>query len=362
VPNQFPGGAPIDPGSAQRIGEAWGFPVPSWRGLNAVEMIDAAHRGEIDVFYQIGGNFLETLPEPEYVREAVERIPLRVHQDIVLSSQMFAAPAETVVLLPAQTRYEQTGGGTETSTERRILFSPEIPGPRIGEALAEWEIAMRIAEKAAPDRTASIHFEDANAIRREIGKVVSFYDGIQDLSKVGDQIQWGGTRLCEKTADEDGGKDTERRDAERRDGDVARAVGTGRKTVPAFPLPDGRARFTALGIEPRERPSGFTLSTRRGKQFNSMIQHDRDPLTGANRRDVLMNVEDARRLGISDGDEIVLRSSAGEMEAICRIAPIAAGNVQAHWPEANILIARGLSDPECGIPDFNTEVQISRAR
>jgi anaerobic selenocysteine-containing dehydrogenase len=116
------------------------------------------------------------------------------------------------------------------------------------------------------------------------------------------------------------------------------------------------------GIEAaREKTSGFRLSTRRGKQFNSMVHRDRDPLTGAARSDVLMNLDDARGLGITDGDAIVLRSSAGEMAGVCRVAPIAAGNIQAHWPEANVLLSRGLSDPECGIPDFNTEVQILRA-
>jgi predicted molibdopterin-dependent oxidoreductase YjgC len=147
VPNQFPGGVAVDANGAQRFSELWGFEVPGWRGMNAVEMIDAAHEGKLDVLYQVGGNFLETLPEPEYIREAVERIPIRVHQDIVLSPQMMAEPADTVVLLPAQTRYEQRGGGTETSTERRILFSPEIPGRRIGESLPEWEIPMRIAQR-----------------------------------------------------------------------------------------------------------------------------------------------------------------------------------------------------------------------
>ena len=33
---------------------------------------------------------------------------------------------------------------------------------------------------------------------------------------------------------------------------------------------------------------------------------------------------------------------------------------QVHWPEGNALIERGVSDPECGIPDFNTEVEIER--
>ena len=40
---------------------------------------------------------------------------------------MLVEPADTVYVLPTRTRYEQTGGGTETSTERRVIFSPEIP-------------------------------------------------------------------------------------------------------------------------------------------------------------------------------------------------------------------------------------------
>jgi hypothetical protein len=63
----------------------------------------------------------------------VANIGFRVHQDIMLSSNMLVDPADTVVLLPTRTRYEQRGGGTETSTERRIIYSPEIPGPRIPE-------------------------------------------------------------------------------------------------------------------------------------------------------------------------------------------------------------------------------------
>src|SRR6185503_5908687 len=114
VPNQLPGGVAVDDDGATQFSELWGFDVPAWRGMNAVEMLDAAHERKLDVLYQVRGNFLATLPEPDYVRKAVEQIPLRIHQDIVLSPQMMVPPAETVVLLPAQTRYEQRGGGTET--------------------------------------------------------------------------------------------------------------------------------------------------------------------------------------------------------------------------------------------------------
>jgi molybdopterin-dependent oxidoreductase alpha subunit len=338
VPNQFPGFVAVNEEGARRMRDLWGFDVPNERGLNAVEMLTAAHEGRLDWFYISGGNFLETLPEPDYVREAIARVRVRVHQDIVLSPQMFVEPADTVLLLPAQTRYEQRGGGTETSTERRILFSPEIPGRRIGEAKAEWEIPMMIAERAFPDRAARIHFDDAQAIREELARAVPAYDGIQHLQKTGDQVQWGGERLCE-TPD---------------------AAGT---IKPKFATPDGRANFSTLEIAPPVAGGDtLRLSTRRGKQFNSIVHKDRDPLNDARRDDVLMNEADAARLGLRDGDAIFVRGEAGELRGRCRIAPIAAGNVQMHWPEGNVLVRRGVCDPECGIPDYNARVEIERIR
>jgi anaerobic selenocysteine-containing dehydrogenase len=73
-----------------------------------------------------------------------------------------------------------------------------------------------------------------------------------------------------------------------------------------------------------------------------------------------MNKEDALKLGLQDGDAIIVRSEVGVLQGYCRIAPIAGGNVQVHWPEGNALIKRGVSDPECGIPDYNAAVEIER--
>lgn len=336
VPNQFPGGVAVDEAGALKMKQLWNFDVPTTRGLNAVQMIEAAHEGTLDWFYISGGNFLETLPEPDFVRTAIERVPFRIHQDIVLSPQMFVEPADTVLLLPAATRYEQRGGGTETSTERRILFSPEIPGRRIGEAKAEWEIPMLIAERAKPEFARLIHFDDGQAIRDEIAHAVPAYDGIQNLRQTGDQVQWGGERLCE-TRDADG------------------------EITPKFSTADGRAKFSVIEVEPPTVDGRLRLSTRRGKQFNSMIQNRRDPLNGAQREDVLINETDAARLGIAQGDSILVRSEVGELRGRCRFAPIAPGNVQVHWPEGNVLVKRGVCDPECGIPDYNALVEIEQA-
>jgi len=91
-----------------------------------------------------------------------------------------------------------------------------------------------------------------------------------------------------------------------------------------------------------------------------MVHRSLDPLTGARRDDVLMSRQDAERIGVADGDGVLLTNGVGQMRGRCLVAPIAPGNVQVHWPEGNVLIPRGVSDPECGIPDYNTEVAIER--
>jgi anaerobic selenocysteine-containing dehydrogenase len=93
-----------------------------------------------------------------------------------------------------------------------------------------------------------------------------------------------------------------------------------------------------------------------------MVQERRDSLTGAARDAVLISAEDAQRLGIVDGSEVVVESDTGRLRGLALIAPIAPGNVQVHWPEGNVLIASGVRSPEAGIPDYNARVDVRAAR
>src|SRR6185312_4767909 len=99
------------------------------------------------VFYTSGGNFLETMPNPDFIKKALQEVEVRVHQDIIFNTSTLVDAKEEVIILPAMTRYEQPGGGTSTSTERMVYFSPEIKGPRIGEARSEWEIYVDLAAR-----------------------------------------------------------------------------------------------------------------------------------------------------------------------------------------------------------------------
>jgi len=327
MPGAYVMGYPVNEENARRFAapERWGFQPPAWKGLSASQMILAAERGEIDVLWQSGGNFVETLPEPERVRRAVASIGLRIHQDIVVSSNMLVEPADTVVLLPSRTRYEQCGGGTETSTERRIIYSPEIPGPRPAEARDEWEIPMLVARRADPERAARCFpWRDTQDIREEIDRICPTYKGIASLRKKGDNLQYGGPRLL-----------TDR-----------------------FLTPDGKGRFSAIDLPEELMPEGrFLLSTRRGKQFNSMVFDSTDALTGAQRDDILMALEDAERLGLQAGDAILLRNDRGEFRGRVRIDRIKPGCLQGHWPEVNVLVPAGCLDPS-GVPDYNAVVEV----
>lgn len=342
----FPGGKPINAENAAQLAALYNLPVPDWPGLTAPEMIEAAARGELDALYCLGGNFLRNLPEPAYVRTALANVPLRVHQDIILTDQMFIPAREEVILLPAKTRYEQDDGGIETTTERRIAFSPEIPR-QVGEARAEWKILRELAATVHPERAHLLGCETGQQVREEIAHVVPFYDGVQHLKTTGDAIQYGGPHLCA------GGN---------------------------FPTPDGKAHFRVVqlpianGQWPIEQTSRvgdaadrvstthrhFIVSTRRGKQFNSLIYAETDPITGAPRDAVLMHPDDAASLHLIHDDRVALTNGIGRYEGRVFLAPIARGNLQIHWPEGNVIIRRGVVDKGGGVPDYNARVKVER--
>ena len=322
----FPGGAPVDAASAAALSAQWGFSVPANPGRTAPEMLEAAAAGELDVLWSSGGNFLDVLPDPPAVARALGRVPLRIHQDLVVTSQMLVE-GDDVILLPVTTRYEQEGGGTETTTERRIIFSPEIPR-RVGEARSEWRLFADVASRVCPQHQAAFSWATNQDLRQEIATVVPSYAGIERLATTGDQVQWGGRHLCA-------------------DG--------------IFPLPGGRARFTPLTPTVSVVPPGaFRVATRRGKQFNSMVHSEVDPLTGAGRHAVFIDAADADALGAAPGTPVRLTSAAGTFDGHLQVVRLPARSLQVYWPEGNVLISAGAAhrEPHSQLPDYNAVVTL----
>lgn len=320
----FPGGVSISSTSADELSAAWGFAVPDSPGLTAPEMVLAAEDDRIDVLFLDGSNLLEIMPDPARVGNALSRVPLRVHQDIVLTSQMLL-DGDDVILLPAATRYEQEGGGTSTTTERQIAFSPQVVDPP-GEARSEWRIFADIARRVRPELASAFSWVDNVELRTEIARVVPMYAGIENLASTGDAVQYGGRHLC---------------------------------TDGRFETADGRASFSVLDVSPPAIPEGsFFVGTRRGKQFNSMVFAERDPLTGAPRDAVYIDADDARTLGAVDGSRLRLVSATGEFVGRAVVVRLPTRSLQVHWPEGNVLIGADLSPDASRIPDYNAVVTV----
>lgn len=326
-PDKLPGAVPLDAENVARFEQAWKHAVPARPGLRAAHLLDRCGESGLDLLYLVGGNHLETMPDRAHAKLALGKAKLRVHQDIVLNTSTLLEAEDTVIVLPAQTRYEQSSGGTSTSTERRIRFSPEIAGPRIDEARPEWLIPCLIGRKLEPERQDLFHYPDTAAIRTEMSELMPLYKGIEKLEKEGQWVQWGGERLC---------------------GD-------------SFPTPDGRAHFSTVRVPRVDVPLGkFLLGMRRGKQFNSLSYGNSDPLVGgASRSTVMLESSDMQRLGVRAGASVMLHSAHGAMPAVAQEGPCRPGHVQGYWPECNVLLARKY-DPVSGEPDYHTVISVER--
>jgi anaerobic selenocysteine-containing dehydrogenase len=155
------------------------------------------------------------------------------------------------------------------------------------------------------------------------------YDGIQHLKKKGDVFQWGGAWLCE------GG---------------------------VCPTADGRGNLIPIELpELRKAEGQFFVTTRRGKQFNSMVYSEKDPFNAADRYDILMNREDAVKLGIREGESIVAYNRFGMMQGRAKFADVKTGNIAVYWPEGNVLIPKGIYETYAQIPDYNTTAIVEKA-
>ena len=263
-------------------------------------------RGDTDVFWMVGGNFLETVADPARTREALWRPRLRVHHDIVLSSSMLVDPSDTVLVLPATTRYETPGGGTETSTERRIIFSPEIEGRRIGSARPEWWALGPVIARVRPAAAGQFEYADAGAIRAEIARAIPLYAGIETLQRAGDQVQWGGRRLFEAGSSR---PPTDVR-TDRRGTAADAASNQARSSCPHDAASSSTPWCSGTPTRSRGRRATPCSSARTMR----------------------------RRLARWTAHTCV-SSATGTFEGQAFIAPIHPGNLEVHWPEA-LLAAR----------------------
>jgi assimilatory nitrate reductase catalytic subunit len=131
-----------NPQHRAEVAALWGVPsVPERPGKSAVEMFDAAASGEIKALWIACTNPVQSMPDQQLVRRALQRCEFVVVQEAYSST---ATCEFADLLLPATTWGEKDG--TVTNSERRISrVRPAIAAP--GSAKHDWQIAVEFARR-----------------------------------------------------------------------------------------------------------------------------------------------------------------------------------------------------------------------
>ncbi len=141
--DQLPGNRDItDPEHRKFIADVWGIDereIPG-KGLTAYEQIEAIHRGEIKGLISICFNPVVSLPNNNFVREALEKLEYYVCIDFFLSET--ARHADIVM---AGSLHEEEEGTVTTAEARVVKINQAVTPP--GNARKDTDILIEIARR-----------------------------------------------------------------------------------------------------------------------------------------------------------------------------------------------------------------------
>jgi formate dehydrogenase major subunit len=168
MPNNFPGYQPVDdPEIRARFEAQWKVTLPSTKGLDNHEMVDAIEQGKIKAMYLIGEEMSIVDSNANYVSDAFSKLEFFVVQDIFFGVTCQYAD----VVLPAAPSLEKEG--TFTSTERRIQRLYQVFEPLEG-CRPDWRIIQDVANHLG----ASWNYQHPSEIMAEIASVTPMFAGV----------------------------------------------------------------------------------------------------------------------------------------------------------------------------------------
>lgn len=160
--DQLPGNRDIEnPEHRKYISEVWGIDEKDMpgKGLSAYEIIEAIHRDEIKGLISICFNPLVSLPNNNYVREALEKLEFYVGIDFFMSETM----RHCDIILPGSLQEEEDG--TVTTAEGRVVRIRKVVDPPKN-ARTDSEIIMEIARRLGAGN--KFNYENSEAVFNEL--------------------------------------------------------------------------------------------------------------------------------------------------------------------------------------------------
>lgn len=160
----------------------WQAQVPTARGLNLMEMMDAAEAGKFKALWAIGYDVFLTNANVFATRQAMKSLDLVIVQDMFLNE---TAREFGTVFLPAASSFEKDG--TFMNAERRVQrVRKAIESP--GEAKSDWEIICLLAQSLG--KTEGFDFHSPEEIWNEVRAVWKAGQGISYARIEAAGLQW----------------------------------------------------------------------------------------------------------------------------------------------------------------------------
>jgi formate dehydrogenase major subunit len=288
LPVFYPGFQSVNEETARRFEEIWGVKdLPSQPGMTYMDMVERCK-----LLYIVGANPMVAAPDTQRVKKLLKEKDLLVVQDIFMTETAEMAD----IVLPAATVMEKDG--TITGLDRRVQRIHQAVHPP-GDAKPDWVIFCELAKIMGFKE--QFDFDSPVQIFEEIRKCVPQYKGITyERLKSPGGIQW-------PCPNED-------------------HPGTEVMFVEQFPTPDGLGHFQIAEYAPplelpdEEYPYIFTngrvifhfhtgTMTRKTQRLNNELSNGFAEI----------NPEDARKLDIENGDQVLLKSRRGEIKTIARV-------------------------------------------
>lgn len=275
--------------SRQRFEEIWGVELSSERGLTTVEMMNAAYEHKVKGIYIEGENPAMSDPDSNHARAAMAKLEHLVVQDIFLTETAHYAD----VVLPASAAPEKTG--TFINSDRMVQLGRQAVNPP-GDARQDLWIIQEIARRIGLDW----QYEGPKDVFNEMRLGMDSIAGITWERLEQETV----TYPCSNEGDA-GQPILFRQDFPT---DTGKAKLVPADLIPSDELPDDEYPYVL--ITGRQLEHWHTGSmTRRSMALDAL---EPDAWVG-------INLRDAQKFGVEDGDQITLQSRRGKVVTDVRI-------------------------------------------
>jgi len=307
----------------KKVEKMFKIDYPEKPGMDTLECLRSADRGEVDFAFLMGGNLFSATPDSSFAERSLGNVPFKVYLTTTLNRGHLYGLGKQTFILPVSARDEETQSTTQESMFNYVRLS-EGGIQRMNNVRSEIDIISEIADRVLGNKIIDFSgFRKHSHIRDTIGDIFPGFESLKHLDAGNEEFQIEGRSFHK----------------------------------PVFNTQDKKANFFSVQIPTSNDTNGsFKMASIRSEgQFNTIVYEENDNFRDVESRwVVLMNTEDMYNLNLTNGSKVTLQNKTGKMKnVLVKRFNIPKGNVATYYPESNVLISLD-HDSQSKTPGFKS--------